>query len=418
MSDLQQRLAALSPEQRALLEMRLKQEGLDTLVNDSQATATAVATPSNKPNTAHAKKIDTSKGMQFSLYFFSGDGSTGAEDKYGLLIDSAKFADQHGYTAVWTPERHFQDFGGLYPNPAVVSAALAALTERVQLRAGSVAVPLHSPIRVCEEWAVVDNLSRGRVAICCASGWHPVDFILAPQPTLSYYEQRKQVMAQSIKDIRRMWAGETMTFTGIDGNDVNVRVLPRPVQSEVPIWIASQGSPETFIQAGELGANILTGIVNQPLEELEEKIRLYRDTLAKHGHDPQKGQVTVMLHTFLGEDNESVKAQVRKPLTSYLRTFIKQQENMNSDLDQATEADKEAVVEYAFERYFEESTLLGTPDKCGQLIDELIGIGVDEVACLIDFGVEHEAVLAGLHHLNVLKERYPYRKEAGNEGLS
>lgn len=426
MSDLQQRLAALSPEQRALFEQRLKQEGLDTLVSAGGAIATTADAPAgNGAGESHtatavavAKKIDISKGMQFGLYFFSGDGSTSADQKYRLLLESAKMADRYGFTAVWTPERHFQDFGGLYPNPSVLSAALAAVTEGVQIRAGSVALPLHHPIRVCEEWAVVDNLSGGRVAVCFASGWHPVDFILAPQPTLDYYGRRKDVMADNIRMIRRLWAGEKLPFTGIDGNEVQVRVLPKPVQEQLPIWIASQGSPETFVRAGELGANILTGIVGQPLEELEQKIKSYRDSLAAHGYDPAAGQVTVMLHTFMGTDNEAVKAQSRGPLTSYLRTFIKQQENMKSEYDLATEADKEALVSFAFEQYFKESTLLGTPDKCAALVESLIGIGVDEIACLIDFGIETEAVLEGLQVLHELKERYPYRKEVRDERLS
>ena len=76
--------------------------------------------------------------MQFSLFFFSADGSTGTVDKYRLLIESAQFADQHGFSAIWTPERHFQDFGGLYPNPSVLGAALSMITKRIHIRAGSV----------------------------------------------------------------------------------------------------------------------------------------------------------------------------------------------------------------------------------------------------------------------------------------
>ena len=87
-------------------------------------------------------------------------GTIGRRDRYRLLLEGARFADRHGFAAVWTPERHFHAFGGLYPNPAVTGAALAAITERIGIRAGSVVLPLHNPIRVAEEWSVVDNLSR------------------------------------------------------------------------------------------------------------------------------------------------------------------------------------------------------------------------------------------------------------------
>ena len=60
--------------------------------------------------------------MEFSLCYFASHSGVGACDRYRLLIEGAKFADRHGFTAVWTPERHFSDFGGLYPNPALTSA--------------------------------------------------------------------------------------------------------------------------------------------------------------------------------------------------------------------------------------------------------------------------------------------------------
>jgi len=83
-----------------------------------------------------------SKKPQFSLFFFSADSAERDRNKYELLLESAKFADAHGFTAVWTPERHFQRFGGLYGSPSVTGAALAVLTKRIATRAGSVVLPL------------------------------------------------------------------------------------------------------------------------------------------------------------------------------------------------------------------------------------------------------------------------------------
>ncbi|MFM2072971.1 MAG: hypothetical protein RLZZ623_3235, partial [Actinomycetota bacterium] len=108
--------------------------------------------------------------IDFSLFYFSGDEAenTGA-GKYRLLLEGARWADEHGFCAVWTPERHFHAFGGLYPQPAVTGAAVAAITKRVQIRAGSVVMPLHHPIRVAEAWSIVDNISDGRVGVSIAS---------------------------------------------------------------------------------------------------------------------------------------------------------------------------------------------------------------------------------------------------------
>jgi hypothetical protein len=111
------------------------------------------------------------------LYFSSGE-ETHQRDKYRLVLEGARFADRHGFAAVWVPERHFTQVGCLFPNPSVVQAALARETARVRLRAGSVVLPIHHPVRVAEEWAVVDNLSDGRVELSFASGWHPDDFLV------------------------------------------------------------------------------------------------------------------------------------------------------------------------------------------------------------------------------------------------
>src|SRR3989475_2145150 len=144
-----------------------------------------------------------SRSLDFSLFYFASGGSEQSADQYRLLLDGARFADSHGFAAVWTPERHFHRFGGLYPNPSVSSAAIAAITERIQIRAGSVVLPLHHPIRVTEEWAVVDNLSNGRVGVSFASGWHARDFVLSADS----YADRKAVMRRSIEEVRTLWRG-------------------------------------------------------------------------------------------------------------------------------------------------------------------------------------------------------------------
>ncbi len=366
------------------------------------------------------------KPMDFSLFYFaSADGGASGPENYRLLLEGAKFADEHGFTAVWTPERHFHAFGGLYPNPAVTGAAVAAITKRVQIRGGSVVLPLHHPVRVAEEWSLVDNLSNGRVGIAFASGWQPNDFVLRPEA----FAERSSGLVRDIEVVRSLWRGEAKAFPGPFGRDVEVSIYPRPVQRELPFWITSAGNPETFAAAGRAGAFVLTHLLGQTVEELAEKLAVYRRAWAEAGH-PGEGRVTLMLHSFVGEDGAAVREAVRRPLIEYLRTstgLVKQyawsfpafkrpagtsETSTDIDLDSMTPDEMEALLEHSFERYYETSGLFGTPEQCLSVIDKVSAVGVDEIACLIDFGVPAEQVLDHLPALDRLRQLANGRGEA------
>jgi natural product biosynthesis luciferase-like monooxygenase protein len=351
------------------------------------------------------------RALSLSLFYFA-SAERGAGDKYRLLLEGAKFADAHGFEAVWTPERHFHAFGGLYPNPAVASAAIAATTSRIGIRAGSVVLPLHHPARIAEEWALVDNLSHGRVGISFASGWQPNDFVLRPE---AYASAREDFLA-GIETVRRLWRGEAVGFPGPNGEPVATRTLPRPLQPELPVWMTAAGSPDTWRRAGEIGANVLTHLLGQSLEELGERIESYRKARAEAGLDPEAGRVTLMLHTFVGDDADRVREAVRGPMIEYLRTSLglikgfasawtafkrRSDGSAVADLDLATLAPEEleGLLDYSFSRYFETSALFGTPERCAEMLGRVHALGVDEVACLVDFGVEADLALAHLPHL-------------------
>ncbi|MEZ0308395.1 MAG: MupA/Atu3671 family FMN-dependent luciferase-like monooxygenase [Ramlibacter sp.] len=355
-------------------------------------------------------------GPDFSLFYFATDNARDPKDRYKLLLEGARFADREGFAAVWTPERHFHAFGGLYPNPALTSAAIAAITSRVQIRAGSCVLPLHHPIRVAEEWAFVDNISQGRVGVSFASGWQPNDFVIAPQA----FANRKTEMLDNIDVVRRLWRGETVSFPGPLGKPVDITTLPRPIQKELPIWLTAAGNPETFQQAGEKGCHLLTHLLGQKIEDVAEKLKLYRSAWRDAGHEGN-GHVTLMLHTFIGDDDDEVRETVRQPMKDYLRssvdlikqaawsfpTFVQRGAESGKspvevmDAQPLTPQEMDALLDHAFSRYYGTSALFGTPQRCLPLVEKLRDAGVDEIACLIDFGVDADTVL---QHLSDLKQ--------------
>ncbi|MFY0597545.1 MAG: LLM class flavin-dependent oxidoreductase [Cognatishimia sp.] len=352
------------------------------------------------------------QGMEFSLYYWGNDDGAG-RGKYRLLLEGAQFADENGFCAVWTPERHFHAFGGPYPNPSVTGAAVAGATKNIGVRAGSCVAPLHHTARIAEEWAVIDNLTDGKAGLAIASGWQPDDFVLRPENTPP---ENKAVMFEQIKDLRKLWRGEAVEFPRADGTLHAVVTQPRPVSMEPDIWVTTAGNPETWKEAGRNGAHILTHLLGQSIDEVADKIKLYHAALKEAGYRPADYKVTLMLHTFVGDDLEEVREIAREPMKDYLRSaagLIKQyawafpafkkpegvKNPFELDLGSLNEEEMDGILEFAFLRYFEDSGLFGTVDDCRKRVEEFKRIGVSEVACLIDYGIDTDVVLNGLRPL-------------------
>jgi amino acid adenylation domain-containing protein/natural product biosynthesis luciferase-like monooxygenase protein len=340
------------------------------------------------------------KDMQFGIFYFAEAESSNDRDKYHLYIEGAKFADEAGFSAVWTPERHFTQIAAAYPNPSLLSAALAMVTKRIQLRAGSVVMPLHHPLRVAEEWAVVDNLSGGRVGVSFAPGWVPKDFVFAP----GNYKDRFSRTLEGIVQVQRLWRGEELTFENGLGHPTEISILPRPIQPELPVWLTAAASPKTFEAAGRLGTNVLTALMTQTTGALKENIELFRTTLRAHGHDPESRRVTVMLHTFVSATDEEALEAVKEPLSAYLRSHADLMDLVLEDRNVKSHRDVESLIPLSLERYLKMASLIGSPSSCLKTINRLREIGVDEVACLIDFGVGTETILDNLRHLKALAD--------------
>ncbi|KAA2256063.1 LLM class flavin-dependent oxidoreductase [Solihabitans fulvus] len=347
--------------------------------------------------------------MDLSVMFFGADaGDARHSQTYDDILTIARTADRLGFHAVWTPERHFQQVGQVFPSPPVLSAALAVATERIGIRAGSVVLPLHHPLRVAEDWAVVDNLSHGRVGLSVATGWHSADFVLSPDT----YADRRERMLRDIPLLRRLWAGESEEFP--DGTGAMARVLPqpRPVQETLPLWMTTSGNPATWEAAGRLRTGVLGATVGQSRDELAEKIAIYRTACAtapdQHGTGPN-GRVTLMAHTYVGVDDEQAQRLAAAPLTTYLKSYVRQTSaNKSADKRTAELTDEQTslLAEFAFRRYLTWGALLGSAETCRKSLADLRDLGVDEIACFIDFGLGLDEVLAGLHRLAELRKEF------------
>lgn len=348
------------------------------------------------------------KQLEFSFFYFGNYHPSESDDKYELLIDSAKYADVNGFSSIWIPERHFDEFGGFSPNPSVLAAAIARETQHVRINAGSVVAPLHDAIRITEEWSLVDNLSNGRVGVSFASGWHPNDFVFSPDA----FSNNRNLTFETIETVQHLWSGQSINRKGGKNIDVELKTFPRPLQKRIPIWFTVVNNPDSYRKAGEMGLKILTNLMGQSLGDLANNIAIYKKAFVDHGGDIQQAHVTVLIHTFLDKDASVAIEEARKPMCDYLLSSIQLFQRMAEglgpvqDVQRASDSDKEFIVNKAYERYVSNSALIGSPETVMPIVNHLINLGVNELACFIDFGVKNSKVIQSLPFITTLKKKY------------
>lgn len=338
--------------------------------------------------------------MKFSVMHF-GASETGADQ--AELLQLGRLSDELGFAAMWIPERHFSPFGSAFPNPAVIAAAVAAQTSRIEVRAGSVVSPLHDVIRVAEEWAVVDCVSDGRAGLSFGSGWNADDFVLAPDA----YDGRRELMWEQIEHFRTLWHGGEIERVNGRGKATAVRTYPRPVRRDVPLWVTVSGSPETARQAARHGFGMLTHLVGKSRDDLASLVAEYW----RHRADRSGPGVTLMLHAFASPSRSYATSVARDPLREYLRSAVTlelaasraggtQSGGRGGAVEDGDSDAVEELLAYTTDQYLESRSMIGDRRRLSEMVGWCEDIGISEIACLIDFGVEPAEIEDSLRHIS------------------
>lgn len=149
---------------------------------------------------------------------------TSVADRYAAALDQIVWAEQHGIRTVTLSEHHGTEDGYL-PSPLVFAAAVAARTERIKIRIAALIAPLHDPLRIAEDVAVVDQLSRGRVELVVANGYVASEFAMFDKAL----SDRVPAVVEAIETLKAAWTGEPFQF-----RDRTVTVRPRPYREPRP----------------------------------------------------------------------------------------------------------------------------------------------------------------------------------------
>ena len=215
-------------------------------------------------------------------------GPASAADIYAAALDQCQWADELGFVSVTISEHHGQDDGYL-PSPLVFGAAVAARTKHVRLVFAALITPLHDPIRIAEDIAVLDLISGGRVVPVVAGGYDPNEFAMFDKA----YGSRRTAMEEIIPFLEQAWTGEPFEWHGR-----TVRVTPRPVQQpRPPILMGGAAEP-----AARRAARYADGFI----PSVPEAFEIYRDELRTLGKpDPGPYSLGAALFTHVAKDPDA-----------------------------------------------------------------------------------------------------------------
>jgi probable F420-dependent oxidoreductase len=266
------------------------------------------------------------------------------------MLAEAQQAEKYGFDSFFVTEHH-QEPSGYLPSPLPLLAALATRTSTIRLGTGIAVLPLYHPIRMAEDCAVVDIISKGRLILGVGMGYQDVDFAaygLRVSDRVSLFEE-------GIEIIKRAWTEEKLYFVGKRYTLTNISVTPKPVQQpRPPIWIAAVGD-EAMKRAGRVGDALLADSFQLPAR-LKPRVELYRQTAASRGN---RAQVVLFREGFVAGTRDEAVREYEAALLSTHRYYWRHG-SYYQDIKKEEELD--------LKRIGLDRLILGSPEDCAERV--------------------------------------------------
>ena len=247
--------------------------------------------------------------MEIGLYTLSElitDPATGrrvgAKQRLQETVAAAKLADETGLDVFGIGEHHRLDYA--VSSPAVVLAAIAAVTRRIRLSSAVTVLGAADPVRVFEDFASLDLLSDGRAELMLGRGAFGEPFDLAGVPGDRY----DAAFVENFDLLQRLNANERVTWSGSTRPALRTaEIAPRPVQDRIPTWIAVGGSPVSAQRAGRLGAPLVLAALGGPMQQALGVLSGYRRAGAAAGFATERLRVAIATHTYVAATSQAAR---------------------------------------------------------------------------------------------------------------
>ncbi|MBV9121612.1 MAG: LLM class flavin-dependent oxidoreductase, partial [Chloroflexi bacterium] len=297
------------------------------------------------------------------------------------LVDFMASSEDLGFDAVWANEHHFHAYGGHVPSPPIFLSAIAQRTKRVRLGTSIIVLPLHNPIEIAEQMAMVDAMSGGRLELGVGRG-----FVAWDHHTFGInMEEGQPRTVEGLEVILKAWTGKPFTHHGQFYNYENLTVWPRPQQEPVPVWIACSGTPSSFERTAREGHKLLTVAYLKPLEKLGELTSLYRTTWIDSGRPAADCTVCTHYQVVVDEDGNKARKLAEEALMRYQLLNAAAREQAVSFNEAWAGAHNEDIN--VPELVAQGRLCAGTPDECVEILERAMDVlGVTIVDCNFLFG--------------------------------
>ncbi len=241
--------------------------------------------------------------MQIGIDSFAAilpDPTTGAlpsaTDRMADLLNEVEVADRVGLDVFGIGEHHRAEF--LDSAPSIILAAAAACTTQIRLTSAVTVLSAVDPVRLFQEFATIDLISRGRAELVVGRGSFGEAFPLFGLDTRAYddlFAENLELFLQLGETVHPTWQGRLRPALTGQG------VFPRPHQQRLPVWLGVGGTPQSFARAGTLGLPLMVAIIGGTFERFQPAVDLYREAGVRAGHDPATLKVGIHAMGFVGE---------------------------------------------------------------------------------------------------------------------
>ncbi|MBB6499825.1 Atu2307/SP_0267 family LLM class monooxygenase [Pedobacter cryoconitis] len=225
-----------------------------------------------------------------------------AEQRLKELMEEIRLADEVGLDIFGIGEHHREEYA--VSSPEIVLAAASTITKNIKLSSSVTVLSSSDPVKLYQNFAMVDLLSGGRAELMAGRGSFTESFPLFGYNLHDYnalFEEKLNLLLKINSEQQITWKGQFRAPLA------DQKIFPRAVNDNLTVWIAAGGTPESVIRAGRLGLPLVFAIVaGTPLQRFQSLYELYKETYQQYGHDRSRFRVGMFSHALFGEDAKVV----------------------------------------------------------------------------------------------------------------